>query len=137
MVDSTSTEILIRDVIVPVLLRADQVTAISFSNSMSLMRLRHKGATKVTKLPSGVFRRILEYYIPTELCCRYSEPCGGPIEDKQDYIHFSAIDKLDYDNYLVAVNEITSKRQFQFTLLDGASCGSGGSGNNWTSLQIS
>ncbi len=104
---------------------------------MSLMRLRQKGATKVTKLPSGVFRRILEYYFPTELYCRYSEPCGGPIEGKQDDIHFPVIDKLDYDNYLVAVNEIPNTSEYQFILADGANCGIKGSDNNWTSLQIS
>ena len=53
--------------------------------------------------------------------------------DKQDR-HFPAIDKLSYDNYLVSINEYDS--EFQFTLLDGANCGSGGSDNNWTSLQI-
>jgi hypothetical protein len=30
-----------------------------------------------------------------------------PIKDQQDK-HFPAIDKLDYDNYLVAINEILS-----------------------------
>ena len=74
MVDSTSTEMHTRDVTAPVPLRADQVTAISLSNMMSLIKLREKGATKVSKMPSGVFRRILEYYIPTKLCYRYSEP---------------------------------------------------------------
>ena len=106
MVDSTSTEMHTHDVFAPVLLRADplgSVTAISFSNMMSLLRLRQKGATKVTKLPSGVFRCILEYHIPKELCCRYSEPCGGLIKGEQDR-HFPAIDKLSYDNYLVAIN---------------------------------
>ncbi len=64
---------------------------------------------------------------------RYSDPCGGKIMDKQDK-HFPAIEKLSYDNYLVAINE--DGCEYQFTLLDGANCGSGRSGNNWTSLQI-
>ena len=73
---------------------------------MSLIKLRQKGATKVSKLPSGVFRRILEYHIPKALCFRYSEPCGGLIKGTQAR-HFPDIEKLSYDNYLVAVNEMT------------------------------
>ena len=80
----------------------------------------------------GVFRCILEYKYPNELLWRYVGPflCSNGR-------HFPAIKKLSYDNYLVAVNEKPHSREFQFTLLDGANCGSGGSGNNWTSLQIS
>jgi hypothetical protein len=67
---------------------------------------------------------------------RYSDPCGGIIKHKQNR-HFPAIDKLSYDNYLVSINEVEDGWEFQFTLLDGANCGSGGSDNNWTSLKIS
>ncbi len=43
---------------------------------------------------------------------RYSEPCA-PLEsdDKQDR-HFPNIEKLSYDNYLVAVNEIPNRSEF-------------------------
>ncbi len=88
----------------------------------------------MSKLPRGVFRHMLEYKFPNEFHFRYSDPCV-PIEKQQDR-HFPAIDKLDYNNYLVAVNEIPRFR-YHFTLQDGASCGSEGSGNNWTSIQIS
>ena len=76
MVDSTSAGMPTRDIFTPVLLQTDplgSVTAIFFSNMMSMLKLRQKGVTKVTKLPSGVFRKILEYHIPKELLLyRYS-----------------------------------------------------------------
>jgi hypothetical protein len=59
-----------------------------------------------------------------------------PVEKEQDR-HFPAIDKLNYDNYLISINQIHSTEQYQFTLLDGANCGSKGSGKNWISHQIS
>ena len=58
----------------------------------------------MSKLPEGVFRCILEYKFPKVLCWRYSEPYV-PIMSQQDR-HFPAIDKLDYENYLFAINEI-------------------------------
>ena len=36
---------------------------------------------------------------------RVAEACGGQIKGQQDR-HFPAIDKLDFNNYLVAINEI-------------------------------
>ncbi len=71
---------------------------------LAVVKLREKGTTMVSKLPSGVFRHILEYKFPKELIWRYSELCAQ-IYDEQDK-HFPAIDKLSYDNYLVAVIEL-------------------------------
>ena len=67
---------------------------------------------------------------------RLSDPYE-PIKGRQQDRHLPAIDKLSYDNYLVAVNELPDEVEYQFTLADGANCGLKGSGNNWTSLQIS
>ncbi len=58
----------------------------------------------MSELPKGVFRCIIEYKFPNELCWRYSDPYMQ-IEEEQDR-HFPAIDKLDHNNYLDAVNEI-------------------------------
>ncbi len=69
-----------------------------------VVKLRHKGTTMVSKLPSGVFRHMLEYAAPA-LRLRYSEPLGGRIKGKQ-HRHFPAIENLNYDNYLVAVKEL-------------------------------
>ena len=57
----------------------------------------------MSKLPRGVFRCVLEYQFP-KLFVRYSDPYL-PIEYQQDK-HFPAINKLDFNNYLVAINEI-------------------------------
>jgi hypothetical protein len=66
---------------------------------------------------------------------RLADPYFLLWDNKQDR-HFPAIEKLSYDNYLVVIK--TNKRyEYQFTLLDGADCGSGGSGKNLTSHQIS
>ncbi len=45
-----------------------------------------------------------------------------PLKNRKQDRHFPAIEKLSYDNYLVAVNEIL-KVEYQFTLADGANCG--------------
>ena len=58
-----------------------------------------------------------------------------PIQGRQQNQHFPPIDKLSYDNYLVAVNEIYTV-EYKFTLKDGANCGLKGSGSNWTCLKI-
>ena len=55
-------------------------------------------------LPRGVFRCILEFQDPNELRWRYSDPYQPILGRKQDR-HFPAIDKLDYKNYLVAIND--------------------------------
>ncbi len=104
-----------------------------WKNMLAVVKLRQKGTTMVSKLPSGVFRHMLEYEFPNELIWRCSQPY---IEiNCQHDRHFPASDKLSYDNYLVSINEYGY--EFQFTLLDGANCGSGESWNNWTSLKIS
>jgi len=58
----------------------------------------------VSKLPSGVFRCVLEYQFPNEFSWKYSDPYE-PLNGRQQDRHFPANDKLDYDNYLVAINE--------------------------------
>ena len=82
----------------------------------------------MTKLPSGVFRCIIEYQFPNTLSWKYSDPFM-PLKGKQDR-HFPAIDKLDYENYLVVINEIPGF-EYQFTLSNGANCGTKGSEDNW------
>ncbi len=76
---------------------------------------------------------MLEYKFPNELSFRYSKPIG-PLRGVQGK-HFPAVEQLSYDNYLVSIKTVAF--EYQFTLLDGANCGSEGSGNDWTSLQIS
>ena len=66
--------------------------------------LRNKGATKLSKLPQGVFRCLLEYQLDS-LFWRYSEPYM-PIRPGKQNRHFPAIEKLNYNNELVALNEI-------------------------------
>ena len=58
-----------------------------------------------------------------------------PIQARQD-IHFPAIDKLDYNNYIVALNEAPETVEFQFTLNNGANCGTKGSHEDWSRIQI-
>ncbi len=41
---------------------------------LAVVKLRQKGTTMVSKLPSGVFRHMLEYKYSNELLWRYSEP---------------------------------------------------------------
>ncbi len=45
-----------------------------WSNMQAVIKLRQKGTTMVSKLPSGVFRHVLEYKFPSELSFRYSQP---------------------------------------------------------------
>ena len=45
-----------------------------WSNMLAVVKLRQKGTTKVNKLPSGVFRHMLEYKFPRVLFWRYSDP---------------------------------------------------------------
>ena len=47
-----------------------------WSNMIAVIKLRQKGTTMVSKLPSGVLRHMLEYKFPNEFCYRYSEPCA-------------------------------------------------------------
>ena len=57
----------------------------------------------VSKLPSGVFRHMLEYKFPKVLIFRYSKPVV-PIKYPQDR-KFPATDKLDYNNYMVGIED--------------------------------
>ena len=82
-----------------------------WSNMLAVVKLRQKGTTKMSKLPSGVFRHMLEYKFPNEFSFRYSEPYA-PIRIIGQDRHFPAIEKLDYDNYLVAVNEIADENEY-------------------------
>ncbi len=77
---------------------------------LAVIKLRQKGTTMVSKLPSGVFRHMLEYKFPNELSLRISESCAqiNEMHDRQ----FPATDKLDYNNYLVAVNEMHGLAQY-------------------------
>ena len=105
MVDTSSSDILPSgDVVTISVNNRDSAADISYSQAMSLIKLRQKGAIKMNKLPIGVFRCILEYQFPMFFSLRYSDPCA-PIKGQQDR-HFPATNKLDYDNYLVAINEI-------------------------------
>ncbi len=70
---------------------------------LAVVKLRQKGTTMVSKLPRGVFRHMLEYKFPI-FYFRYSKPTG-PIHWPQDR-HFPATEKLSYDNYLVAINDL-------------------------------
>ena len=74
-----------------------------WNNMQAVIKLREKGTTKVSKLPSGVFRHMQENKFPNELSFRYSDPCGRFISGDHDK-HLPASEKLSYDNYLVAVN---------------------------------
>ena len=56
------------------------------------------------KLPKGVFRCIIDYQSPNFIV-RLSYPCM-PLDNRKQDRHFPAIEKLDYDNYLVSVTEI-------------------------------
>ena len=78
---------------------------------LAVVKLRQKGTTKVSKLPSGVFRHMLEYKYPNELLWRRSER-HGPIDEEQQYKRFPAKNKFSYDNYLVAVNKLPNKAQY-------------------------
>ena len=50
---------------------------------LAVVKLRQKGTTMVSKLPSGVFRHMLEYEYPNEFSFRYSKPVV-PIKYPQD-----------------------------------------------------
>jgi hypothetical protein len=47
----------------------------------------------------------------TKFTIKESDPCGGAIKKKQNK-HFPAIDQLDYNNWLVAVNEIPTRVEY-------------------------
>ena len=97
---------------------------------LAVVKLREKGTTMVSKLPSGVFRHVLEYKYPNEFSFRYTD-LPWPLKSNKHMRdrHFPAVEQLSYDNYLVAVNT-NSHDEMQFTLLDGANCGSE-AGSDW------
>ncbi len=112
MVDTTLSKILVSHDIVAAQDRSRINSAAKtwWSNMLAVVKLREKGTTMVSKLPRGVFRHMLEYKFPNELCYRYSDPTR-PIEEEQDR-HFPAIKKLSYHNYLVAVNELPNSIEY-------------------------
>ena len=56
MVDSTSG-----DIVAISMDKVDNAASIFYNEATSVIKLRSNGATKVSKLPSGVFRCIIEY----------------------------------------------------------------------------
>ena len=59
----------------------DTLVAVSYGNTMSLIMLRQKGTTMVSKLHRALFRCILEYQAPKVMCWRYSDPFE-PLEEE-------------------------------------------------------
>ena len=77
MVDSTSTQNLINQDIVTTEQDHSCINSAAdkwWSNMLAVIKLRQKGTTKLSKLPRGVFRQMLEYKFPNELIWRYSDP---------------------------------------------------------------
>ncbi len=80
-----------------------------YGNVMAAIKLQKN--KRLSKIPNGVFRCILEYQIPKVLLWRYSDPTGPLANRKQD-THFPTIEKLSYNNYLVAVNQLPRYAQY-------------------------
>ena len=77
MVDSTFTQNLVNlDIVTAKQNNSGSISAAYcwWSNMLAVIKLRQKGTTKLSKLPSGVFRQMLEYKFPNEFTFRYSEP---------------------------------------------------------------
>ncbi len=76
MVDTTSTQNLVNQHIVTAQDRSHiNITADKWwINMLAVVKLWEKGNIKVSKLPKGVFRHVLEYKFPNELRFRYSDP---------------------------------------------------------------
>ncbi len=87
---------------------------------LAVVKLRQKGTTKVSKLPSGVFRHMLEYEFPNEFCFRYSKPYL-PISKAQDR-KFPQTDKLDYNNYMVGIEDSKTGTEYRMILKDRSTC---------------
>ena len=86
MVDSTSTQNLVKQDIVATAedrIRFDSTADLWWINMLAVVKLRQKGTTMVSKLPSGVFRHMLEYKYPNKFSFRYSKPYK-PIRKAQD-----------------------------------------------------
>ena len=126
MVETTSDRNLVNqdNVTVQDKARMNSAAEIWWSNMLAVIKLRQKGTTMVSKLPSGVFRHVLEYKIPNEFKYRYSN-LPRPIKSDKHMRdrHFPAVEKLSYHNYLKLISD-NSYNEFRFTLLDGANCGS-------------
>ncbi len=56
-------------------IRINRAADLWWNNMLAVVKLRQKGTTKVSKLPGGVFRHLLEYKFPI-FSFRYSEPTG-------------------------------------------------------------
>ncbi len=124
MVDTAATQDMLTQAI-PAddpIIRVDQLDRAAemwMRNIDALIKLRHKGATKVSTLPQDVFKCVIERRFPKVFFWRYSEPYC-PIDRLQDR-HFPAIARLDYNNQLVTICE--RKLYFwSFHLRDGANC---------------
>ena len=102
MVDSTSTNNVQEDIVMHED-RPKSPAEIWWSNVLAVVKLRQKRTTMVSKLPRSPFRHMLEYQIP-RLSYRYSDHCGEVPKNRHQVIHFPAIERLSYDNYLAAVN---------------------------------
>ncbi len=88
---------------------------------LAVVKLRQKGTTKVSKLPSGVFRHMLDYKFPNELSVRYSKPVV-PISEAQDR-KFPETDKLDYNNYMVGIEDSKDYYcEYRMILKDKSTC---------------
>ncbi len=87
---------------------------------LAVVKLRQKGTTMVSKLPRGVFRHMLEYKYPNEFSFRYSKPVV-PISKAQDR-KFPATDKLDYNNYMVGIEEDSDNVGYRMILKDKSTC---------------
>ena len=137
MVDTNPCGMNEQDIVTPEHVPIDQsesATDICFSNVMALIKLRQNKV--FVKIAKGVFRCILECQLPKVLCWRCTE-LPMPIQGKQQR-HFPPIEKLNYNNCLVAVNEILN-HEYQFILSDGTNCGTKSNKEaqqEWTRISI-
>ncbi len=74
MVETTSTSNKITNVAAEDHIRFARAADVWWGNMLAVIKLRQKGATKVSMLPNGVFRYMLEYKFPNELLYRLSDP---------------------------------------------------------------
>ena len=78
MVDSTSTGNMVNQDIAAAedRIHINSTADLWWNNMQAVIKLRQKGTTKLSELPSGVFRHMLGYKIPNEFSFRYSDPTG-------------------------------------------------------------
>ena len=93
MVDSTSTQNLVNqhNAAAENRIRTTSTADKWWSNMLAVVKLRQKGTTKVSKLPSGVFRHMLEYKFPNEFSYRYSDSTGAIRWQQDRDRHFPTI----------------------------------------------